>query len=79
MSNTDHINGQIDESKPRTLIDDSKPTIIHTPYITVVNNQQKNSGITILNMGILKRSNTDHINGQIDESKPRTLIDDSKP
>ena len=46
-SNTDHTSGLIDESKFRTLIDDSKPRQIHTPYITAVNNrqlQQKNSG-----------------------------------
>ena len=34
--------------------------------------------ITILNMSILKKSNTDHTSSLIDKSKPRTLIDDSK-
>ena len=33
--------------------------------------------IIILNMGILKRSSTNHTSGLIDESNPRTLIGDS--
>ena len=43
----DHTSGLIDESKPRTLIDDLKPKTIHTPCTTFVSNrklQQKNSG-----------------------------------
>ena len=35
--------------------------------------------ITILNMCILRRSNTDHTSDLIDESKPRPLIDYLKP